>query len=75
MIGLIPVFTAGVPNQSEAVQLVSLFVPQGWAVRGFIIGIDGGNPVDVLPALGVSLIWSLIFLYIGQYRLQRRFGR
>jgi ABC-2 type transport system permease protein len=74
MLGLIPVFTAGVPNQPEAVQLVSLFVPQGWAVRGFTTALSGGGPIDVLPTLGVSLIWSLIFIIIGQYRLQRRFA-
>jgi len=74
MIGLIPIFTSGVPNQPEAVQTISLFVPQGWAVRGFITGLEGGGLADVLPTLGVLALWSIVFLFIGQYRLQRRFA-
>ncbi len=73
MIGLIPVFTSGVPNQPQAVQTISLFVPQGWAVRGFVTGLEGGSLVEVLPTLGVLALWSIVFVFIGQYRLQRRF--
>jgi len=74
MLGLIPVFTAGVPNQSAAVQTVSLLVPQGWAMRGLTIAMDGGGLAELWPTLLVLLIWSLVFAFIGQYRMQRRFA-
>lgn len=74
MLGLIPVFTAGVPDQPEAVGIVSLFVPQGWAVRGYTIALDGGTVTDVLPVFGVLVLWSLAFILIGQRKLQKRFA-
>jgi ABC-2 type transport system permease protein len=74
MLGLIPVFTAGAPNQPESIKTVSLLVPQGWAIRGFTTAIDGGTVSDMLPILAVLLAWSLVFSFIGQYRLQRRFA-
>ena len=74
MLGLIPVFTAGVPNQPESIKVVSLLVPQGWAIRGFTTAIEGGSVSDMLPILAVLLAWSLLFTFIGQYRLQRRFS-
>ncbi len=72
--GMMPVFTAGVPNQPEAIKTAALFVPQGWAVRGLITAMDGGGAADVLPTVGVLLIWSALFLFIGQRRLQKRFA-
>jgi ABC-type multidrug transport system permease subunit len=74
MLGLIPVFTASAPNQPETIKVVSLLVPQGWAILGFTTAIEGGTVSDMLPILAVLLVWSLVFIFIGQYRLQRRFA-
>jgi ABC-2 type transport system permease protein len=74
MLGLIPVFTASAPNQPDSIKAVSLLVPQGWAILGFTTAIDGGTVSDMLPILAVLLAWSLVFVFIGQYRLQRRFA-
>ena len=74
MLGLIPVFTASAPNQPDSIKAVSLLVPQGWAILGFTTAIDGGTVSDMLPILAVLLAWSLMFVFIGQYRLQRRFA-
>ncbi len=74
MLGLIPVFTAGVPDQPEVVETISLLVPQGWAVRGYTIALDGGSITDVLPVFGVLVLWSLLFALIGQWQLQKRFA-
>ena len=73
MLGLIPVFTAGAPNQSETVQTVSLLVPQGWAMRGLTIAMDGGSVADLLPTLLVVLLWTAAFAFIGLRRFKRRF--
>jgi ABC-2 type transport system permease protein len=74
MIGLMPVFTAGVPDQPDALGKVSLLVPQGWAIRGFTTAMEGGTANDTLVIFGVLLLWSLVFAVIGQFRLQRRFA-
>ncbi len=74
MLGLIPVFTAGVPGQSQAIRTVSLLVPQGWAIRGFVTALEGGSVAEVLPYTAVLLFLSVIFVYIGQRRLQNRFA-
>jgi ABC-2 type transport system permease protein len=74
MLGLIPIFTAGVPNQPASLGTVSLLVPQGWAMRSLTVAGDGGNVVEILPVFAGLLAWGLVLGYIGQRRLQRRFA-
>ena len=64
MLGLIPVFTAGVPDQPDAVKTVSLLVPQGWAMLGLTTAMDGGGLSDMLPVMLVILAWSLVFIWL-----------
>jgi ABC-type multidrug transport system permease subunit len=74
MLGLIPVFTSGNPNQPEALQIVSLLVPQGWAMRGLQLSIDGATFQEMLPVFGVILLWTIVLAFIGQHRLRKRFA-
>lgn len=74
MLGLVPIFTSGAPNQPESLETITLFVPQGWAMRGFTSTMDGASMSEVLPIFGVVLIWSVVLAFIGQYRLQKRFA-
>lgn len=74
MIGLIPVFTAGVPNQPKSLETISLLVPHGWAMRSLEIAHEGGAIVDILPIFAGLLGWALVLGFIGQYRLQKRFA-
>ncbi len=74
MIGLIPVFTSGNPNQPEALDIVSLLVPQGWAMRGLSLSMDGATVLEMLPVFGVTMIWTLILAFIGQHRMRKRFA-
>lgn len=74
MLGLIPVFTSGAPNQPETLQTVSLLVPQGWAMRGLTVAQDGGTVADILPIFAGLLAWTLVLGFIGQRRLQKRFA-
>ena len=73
MIGLFTVFTASAPGTPQALETVSLLVPQGWAIRPFRQAMDG----DTLPQIGLTfaviLLWSAAFFLIGQYRLRKRF--
>lgn len=74
MLGLISVFTAGVPDRPAAIETASLFVPQGWAIRALRIAMDGGTVTDLLFTLLVLFLWTIVFALIGQYRMQRRFA-
>jgi ABC-type multidrug transport system permease subunit len=74
MLGLIPVFTSGNPDQPEALQFVSLLVPQGWAMRGLSLSMEGAPLQDMLPIFGVILLWTIVLASIGQYRLSKRFA-
>jgi ABC-2 type transport system permease protein len=74
MLGLIPVLTAGASSQTSSLETVSLLVPQGWAMRGLTISMDGGAVVDILPIFAGLLAWTLVLGFIGQRRLQKRFA-
>lgn len=74
MLGLFTVFTAGSPNTPAALETISLFVPQGWAMRTFRLAMDGSALPDIWLTFGVTLLWSGLFFIIGQRRLQRRFA-
>jgi ABC-2 type transport system permease protein len=73
MLGLVSVFAAGAP-QSETMELVSLFVPQGWAIRAFRLVGGGVSSAELAPTLGALLLWSVVFAAIGLLRLRRRFA-
>jgi ABC-2 type transport system permease protein len=73
MIGMIKVFAGGA-SFSGPLDMLSLFVPQGWAVRGLILTMNGAGLVDVLPACAVLLAVSAVCFAVGLYRFQRRFA-
>jgi ABC-2 type transport system permease protein len=74
MMGLIPMFTSGVPNQPATLETISLLVPQGWAMRGLMMLHEGSGLADILPIVAGLLAWALVLGFIGQFRLQRRFA-
>lgn len=73
MLGMIPVFAGGV-SASPLVNVISLLVPQGWAIRALSIAREGGSVPDLLPTLAVIALWTAAFATIGLRRLQRRFA-
>ena len=74
MLGLFTVFTAGAPNTPAALNTISLLVPQGWAIRTFRQAMEGSDLRDIAVTFAVILLWSAIFFFIGQRRLQKRFS-
>ena len=74
MLGLFTVFTASAPNTPQALETVSLFVPQGWAMRTFRQAMEGETLPNIAGTFVVVLLWSTIFFFIGQYRLRKRFA-
>jgi ABC-2 type transport system permease protein len=54
---------------------LSLLTPNGWALRGFAeLSAGDGGVVDVLPHIGVLLVWALAGGAIGVVLLPRRLG-
>jgi ABC-2 type transport system permease protein len=74
MLGMIRIFTMGTSNPSPMMDVVSLLVPQGWAVRGMLQNSTGAEPSTILITLLVLLVWSLVFFIIGAWRFHRRFA-
>jgi hypothetical protein len=72
MLGMITIFTGGVA--SPTIEAITLLVPQGWAVRGLQMAMNGATVVDLLPTIGGCLVWTLLFVAVALYRLQRRFA-
>lgn len=72
MVGMIRTF--GGIELTPTIQTISLLVPQGWAIQGLQIAMDGGSAADMLPSLAGLFIWVAVFAIVGQYRLQRRFA-
>ena len=73
MIGMARIFTMGMPNPPPTVEVISLFVPQGWAVRGISASMEGGSLENILFSLFGLLVWSLVFFLIGNARFKRRY--
>jgi ABC-2 type transport system permease protein len=74
MLGMMRVFTGAQPGGSTPFDAVSLLMPQGWAVRGLLLGIRGAGVGDAALNLLVLLGWSLVFFIIGLLRFQKRFA-
>ncbi|MGD8466319.1 MAG: ABC transporter permease [Anaerolineae bacterium] len=76
MIGMVGVFTASVPGADNPMRTASLFVPQGWGVRGWQLLLEGSGALtnDVLLTVGVMLALGLIFFVIGLLKFRNRFA-
>jgi ABC-2 type transport system permease protein len=74
MLGMIKIFTLSVPNTSPMMETVSLLVPQGWAIQGFLQITASAPSNDVLFTFAVLIVWSIVFFSIGTWRFHRRFA-
>jgi ABC-2 type transport system permease protein len=71
MIGMMPIFTQGMANKPPSLEIISLLVPQGWAIRGLFQAINGES---VLVSMLVMLAVSIIFFSIGVWKFTKRFA-
>ena len=71
MLGMFRVFASNTPG--SAVDIVSLLVPQGWAIRGIVQCMHGEAISAVLISVLVMFIWSVVFFIIGALRFNRRY--
>jgi ABC-2 type transport system permease protein len=73
MLGMAKIFTGG-STTSGALNTVSLFVPQGWAVRGLLQAMNGAPMEDVLLTVSGLLVIGVVLFTIGALRFQNRFA-
>lgn len=73
MIGMSKIFTLGLPNPPAALDIISLTVPQGWAMRGITTAMDSGSIENILFSVFGMLVWSVVFFLIGNTRFKRRY--
>jgi ABC-2 type transport system permease protein len=73
MLGMVKVFTMG-SSSPGALDTISLFVPQGWAVRGLIQTMNGAAPTDILVTIAVLLGIGALLFTIGVLRFQKRYA-
>ena len=74
MIGMVSVFTANVPGASNPMKTASLFVPQGWGVRGWELLLQGGGVSELALTVVVMLAAGAVFFAIGLVRFRKRFA-
>ena len=67
-----PVLVTGATG--GAFEIVSLLVPQGWAVRAWQLIQAGGGVGDVLVTLLVMLGLAAVFFAVGLLRFRKRFA-
>ncbi len=73
MIGISPVFTAGMPTTPQIFEQAALIVPQGWAMRSLRLAMEGASIQATLLFLAGQLAWSALFFLVGLVRLRKRF--
>jgi ABC-2 type transport system permease protein len=74
MIGMISIFAVNSPTGKNLGETVSLFVPQGWAIRGLMQAMNGESLTTVLMTALVSLAWSAAFFIVGVLRFNKRYA-
>jgi ABC-type Na+ efflux pump permease subunit len=73
MLGMIRIF--GMSSATSRLgDTVGLLVPQGWAVRGLVMAMNGEPLSSVLVNSLVLLVWSAIFFVIGVWRFNHRYA-
>jgi ABC-type Na+ efflux pump permease subunit len=75
LIGMLPVFTASVPEPPPLVSTISLLTPQGWVLRGLSEAMSDASAAAVALNTAVIFVWCLVFAFVAQHRLRRRFDR
>ena len=74
MLGMMGIFSGSLPGGASAGSWAPLFVPQGWAVRGLQMAMNGAPTSDIALNALALLAWALVLFTIGTLRFQKRFA-
>ncbi|MFN2224898.1 MAG: ABC transporter permease [Anaerolineae bacterium] len=67
-------FTNGIPNLPDLFDAVRLAMPQGWAMYGWELALQGAGPGGVLLPVAVMLGLGILFFAAGVVLFRRRFA-
>ena len=67
-------FTVAIPNMPDFFKALSLIMPQGWALRGWLLALDNVSPIDVLLPMIIMLVLGAIFFGLAVTFFRRRFA-
>lgn len=73
MLGMMPIFTQGLSSKPPALEIVPLFVPQGWALRGLFQAVNGES-APLLVTFLVLLAVSAVFFILGVMKFSKRYA-
>ncbi len=73
MPAMVGVFVQDTSN-ALGINKVAMLFPQGWAVRGLRLAMDGADVGSILLIIAGMLVMSGIFFAIGYMRLKKRFA-
>ncbi len=74
MVGIVNIFTLNSSSSSWIMEILPLFVPQGWAMRAWQLSMEGAATRQVLLMCGALLVWSAVLFTIGRARFYRRYA-
>jgi hypothetical protein len=74
MVGMLSVIAANTPSGESLGETVSLFVPQGWAIRGMLQSMHGDPLSGLMLNLTVLLVWTAVFFVVGVLRFNKRYA-
>ncbi len=72
MLGMLSVIASGSSTAAQ-IGMVSLFVPQGWAVQGLTAIMHGAQFAEMIPYVLGLIVWGSIFFVVGIWRFNRRY--
>jgi ABC-type Na+ efflux pump permease subunit len=74
MLGMASIFMMGAANPSQALNSLSLLVPQGWANRALVNIMDGFAVQEALTSMLGLLGYSVVMFLVGMRRFMKRFA-
>lgn len=74
MLGMVRIFGLNSPSATLLGDTVSLLVPQGWAVRGFVYLFNARPLSDAQITFLALLAWSILFFSVGVWRFNKRYA-
>lgn len=67
-------FSSAFVDLPAGLRTVQLFLPQGWAMRGWMQALEGAGPGEVLLPVGAMLAMGGVLFAVGALRFRRRFA-
>ena len=67
-------YSMTIPNPPAFMDTMSLFLPQGWVMRGWKLTLNGGQLLDVLLPVLVAVAIGAVLFGIGTLNFRRRYA-